>query len=1293
MLLFFVSFNGFSQQVQAPFLDAEPKPDSYVISVIHEGSFAYMAGSSSNTCGVVPFISKISLETGETRWNTIQTLDESYELPHAISKIEVIGDAVFGVSRAFYQFDQPEFWKVNKTTGALEWKIYLPDATSMSSISIHAYSSTQVILYLDYAIYLVNIASGVIEKSQADGGGQFMGVGIDQVIYFGYKKIVNFDFLNSTSSIPFPPGMNCFSGKPYPEVYQISTTKLLGFAQKGCDEKGVFLIDLPTNQIVWSLTSSSQYMNEFKVKGNYLYVAWGPLFLGESFASASKINITNGNVEWRSNNLYATDHDTEHPYSQHVTSGRALSIDVDDLGDVYLTGSANGQSNTGDMGIMKLSGANGAKLFEKIITENENDYDDYSWGVKVIVQNGIPYFIGNVTEEAYYNFQTPTGYGISGNNMVLVKLDPSTGNLLSRNNYNGGKVDPSLIKQILSYKNEDLLILENRGRHAFISRYDKNLNVIWSRKLRYKNFYGHEAMNMALDNAGNIAITAIGSFLSNRSDIYKAYEKSIVFVLDENGQTLQEVKLSYGLRAINDLHSDGNNFFVLSGDDSRTIIYKLNTTGLIAERELNFHHTTGNATTRRMCSKSGDELIILGGYSLKMLVVNKTTLSYQESPVDLTDDPNNPNPYDMIIRNDTLYTVNFDPHGDSFRNMTCYSFVSNTVVWSGTRIGYNYGNRFQKIIFDDKGNLYALGTGQYQGFLLQRLDRKTGIVRWSQLRTYSQDIEASNLFYDKIRNEIVVTGHKTAAGGNQYTTAMFNADTGSPVLVETQATAIGSGLVIGQAGNGDIITGGILTPNDQCTSSSVLMRHFSSLLSTENLSASDGLENQVTVSWTTKSTNAFFKLYRSNTNNAATAVAISGWIQTTTFSDGTAQPATGYYYFIKAAKDNIGTASSKLSQGDYGYRSVPRPVLNSVQVATANTLYVTWMPSAGASFYRVFRGATIDPAQAEGITSWLSSTTYTDTNVMPGRNYYYFIQAALNGSGDFSSSLSDGKDGMISLPTTEVVTATEGIENFVSVSWTTLSTNAFFKVYRNTVNIASSALPVSEWISTMSYNDPTALIATGYYYFVQVASGNTGAGASELSTGDFGYRGIARPVLNTVSTTESNSLTVMWTPSVGASFYRLYRGSDSNASHAVAITSWISSNDYTDADVSAGTTYFYFVQASLNSGGDFATLLSDGLSGATNNILGTEPKSALSSFQVYPNPMNERVTVAYSSDYVGSITISLVDAIGNLIMETTESKSTYYFEKVYDLSSLRTGFMFMLVKEPNVQLKKKLLKH
>jgi hypothetical protein len=78
---------------------------------------------------------------------------------------------------------------------------------------------------------------------------------------------------------------------------------------------------------------------------------------------------------------------------------------------------------------------------------------------------------------------------------------------------------------------------------------------------------------------------------------------------------------------------------------------------------------------------------------------------------------------------------------------------------------------------------------------------------------------------------------------------------------------------------------------------------------------------------------------------------------------------------------------------------------------------------------------------------------------------------------------------------------------------------------------------------------------------------------------------IPSPPANLTATGGSNSITLTWTASTGATSYNVYRGTSAGGESSIAIATGITGTTYVDTTVSAGVTYYYYVTA-VGSGGE-----------------------------------------------------------------------------------------------------------
>ncbi|MCP4715253.1 MAG: hypothetical protein GY868_09065, partial [Deltaproteobacteria bacterium] len=67
---------------------------------------------------------------------------------------------------------------------------------------------------------------------------------------------------------------------------------------------------------------------------------------------------------------------------------------------------------------------------------------------------------------------------------------------------------------------------------------------------------------------------------------------------------------------------------------------------------------------------------------------------------------------------------------------------------------------------------------------------------------------------------------------------------------------------------------------------------------------------------------------------------------------------------------------------------------------------VTWDSVSGASHYRVYRNMSDSSASAAALSGWQTDTLYDDTTAAAMVNYYYWVKAAVDGSGAYASAFS-----------------------------------------------------------------------------------------------------------------------------------------------------------------------------------------------------------------------------------------------------------------------------------------------
>jgi fibronectin type 3 domain-containing protein len=168
-----------------------------------------------------------------------------------------------------------------------------------------------------------------------------------------------------------------------------------------------------------------------------------------------------------------------------------------------------------------------------------------------------------------------------------------------------------------------------------------------------------------------------------------------------------------------------------------------------------------------------------------------------------------------------------------------------------------------------------------------------------------------------------------------------------------------------------------------------------------SVDASDGqFDDRIDITWLVNGAKTKFIVLRNTTDDSSGASDVSGDITTNFFSDTTAVAGQTYYYWVQAYKD---ATPAPLSYSDIGFRAVsgaPDPPTN-VQASdgTVEThVQITWTASSGATKYEVFRNTVDNWETAVSVSGEITPTEYSDSDVVPGRTYYYWVKAG-NASG------------------------------------------------------------------------------------------------------------------------------------------------------------------------------------------------------------------------------------------------------------------------------------------------------
>ena len=164
-----------------------------------------------------------------------------------------------------------------------------------------------------------------------------------------------------------------------------------------------------------------------------------------------------------------------------------------------------------------------------------------------------------------------------------------------------------------------------------------------------------------------------------------------------------------------------------------------------------------------------------------------------------------------------------------------------------------------------------------------------------------------------------------------------------------------------------------------------------------------------------------------------------------------------------------------------------------------DNVQISWDISAGAEKYRVYRNVFDLTSGFTQVSSDISETNFTDSTIIPGTIYYYFIKAGKN---DLWSGFGISDNGYAKLSQPANISATDGNYNDkIVITWSNVLGAVAYNIYRSETNKANLAT-LLETLSNNIYTDVTVITGKKYYYWIKATAD---VGDSEMSDSDSGF--------------------------------------------------------------------------------------------------------------------------------------------------------------------------------------------
>ncbi len=243
-------------------------------------------------------------------------------------------------------------------------------------------------------------------------------------------------------------------------------------------------------------------------------------------------------------------------------------------------------------------------------------------------------------------------------------------------------------------------------------------------------------------------------------------------------------------------------------------------------------------------------------------------------------------------------------------------------------------------------------------------------------------------------------------------------------------------------------------------------------------------------------------------------------------------------------------------------------------------------------------------------------------NVTANATTQYFARARRTTGGAVSNSCASATATLSagSVPAPATVAAADGAScSTVSVTWSSVSGATSYQIWRNTVNNSGTATQIATDTAS-PYSDATAVIGTGYFYWIKSVGP---CGASAFSAGDAGSLRfpLDPPTGQSATGGCSGSVVLAWNAVAASSGYQVFRNTinDSNSATLVAGTLNLT---LTDSSPPANVTLYYWVRT--------LTACGPGPSGAAlTAVAGTAPGIPLN--MAATDALCDRVTLSWGA--------------------------------------------------------------
>ncbi len=249
---------------------------------------------------------------------------------------------------------------------------------------------------------------------------------------------------------------------------------------------------------------------------------------------------------------------------------------------------------------------------------------------------------------------------------------------------------------------------------------------------------------------------------------------------------------------------------------------------------------------------------------------------------------------------------------------------------------------------------------------------------------------------------------------------------------------------------------------------------------------------KIKLTWNAVEGATSYKVYRAATQDGEYKLMKTVKDGATSYTNTNAVAGNKYYYKVRAygAVSAATSAESAVKSRTCDYA---RPAVTASNVASTGKIKLTWNAVEGATSYKVYRAATQDGEYKLMKTVKDGATTYTNTNAVAGKKYYYKVRAyGANSSATSAYSVVDARTCDLPRPVVKITTSS----GKPKLSWEKVSGATSYKVYRSTTKDGKYTLMKTVKNGATTYTNTNAVKGKTYYYKVIAVHSNTNANSA-----------------------------------------------------------------------------------------------------------------------------------------------------------------------------------------------------